>query len=101
MTGVRIRTYSDLVAAMRRAAVELGTTRLAIDHEAGLPAGYASKILCPRPMRRLNWPALVPTLDALGLVLVIAPDPEAIEALRGRYQRQRVHSQRELEALNV
>ena len=87
MAGRHIRTYAQLMAAVRERAVELNTTREQIDHVAGLTPGYAGKILSPTPIRRMHWKTFDLVLGALGMMFIAVEDPEATAKLRGRYCR--------------
>jgi hypothetical protein len=84
MTG--IRTYDDLVHALRARAEELGLSRENIDDIAGLPSGYASKILAKKHIKRMGALSLWLILPALGAQLCLIEDPESLRA----YASQRV-----------
>jgi hypothetical protein len=87
MAGRHIRTYAQLMAAVRERAVELNTTREQIDHVAGLTPGYAGKILSRTLIKRMHWKTFDLVLPALGMMLIAVEDPEATAKLRGRYCR--------------
>ena len=81
---VEVREYSDLHRAMRARAEQLNISRLSIDDIAGMPEGYAAKVLAPAPMKCAGHKALLPLLGALALKLVILEDPVALAAIRDR-----------------
>lgn len=72
------RGYADLQPILRARADALGLSRETIDRIAGVPSGYASKVLAEIPMRKLGPETLGPMLGALGVMLVAMPDPEAV-----------------------
>jgi hypothetical protein len=76
-----VRTYDDLHAALRARSAEREMTRAELDRRAGFTDGHAGKILAPRKTKRLgqtSWPLM---LGALGLVLIIAEEGEAVERI--------------------
>jgi hypothetical protein len=46
-----VRTYDELLAALRARTDELQITRDTIDAVGGLPDRYAVKLLCPHPIK--------------------------------------------------
>jgi hypothetical protein len=72
------RSYDDLHRIMRARADELEVSRLVLDETAGITSGHSSKLLAPRPMRRLGAVTMPAMLGALGLALVVVEDPEAL-----------------------
>lgn len=88
MNAVPVRSGAEFLALLRSRAVELNTTRLAIDDVAGFASGYAGKLLGPRQVRRVIHESAWPLLGALGLKMIVAEDPEAVERVCGRYRRQ-------------
>jgi hypothetical protein len=84
----------SLHAAMRQRAIDLqlvlsATTRgkRSIDDLAGLPAGYTSKTLAPKPIKRLDRISLGPTMAVLGVKLLLVEDTEAMEAYTKHLER--------------
>lgn len=77
-----IRSYRDVHAAMRARADRLGFSRETIDGVAGLPAGYASKVLGPRPPKKLGAMSTFAILGALGVELVMVESPELLARAR-------------------
>jgi hypothetical protein len=71
--------YAELQVLLRAHVETLNVSREAIDNMAGLPAGYAGKLLAPRPAKTLGWISMGPVLGALGLSLVVVVDPAAKE----------------------
>jgi hypothetical protein len=72
-----VRDYAQLHQVLRARADELGITRTAID-DTGFTAGHASKLLAPRPIKRLGATTLGLMLRGLGVMLVVAEDPIAM-----------------------
>lgn len=79
-----IRSYDDLQLALRRRADELGISRLEIDRIAGLPTGYAAKVLCDPPVRRMSVAQIAAFLGALGLKLEAVSDEDALAKYTAR-----------------
>ena len=73
--------YKGLVETCRQRANELALSRLELDRLAGLPAGYAAKLLGKDdgvPRKKRMWPAsLEAILGTLGLQLIVVEDPAA------------------------
>lgn len=81
MSGRQIavcRTYADLHAALRARADELKLSRETLDQVAGFASGNISKILAPVPIITLGRVSLGYTLQALGLMLVVTEDADAL-----------------------
>jgi hypothetical protein len=78
---LKIRSYSDLLAAIRARRDELDLPHMVIDDLAGLQEGYTSKVLSPTP-RRFIGPISWNMLEALGLGLVLVNDTAALERSR-------------------
>jgi hypothetical protein len=55
----------------------LELSRLELDRIAGLPSGYAGKILSKEPVKTIGLHSLGPVLQSLGLVLCVLEDPAA------------------------
>lgn len=90
--GPRVATvwsYADLIAAFRARMDELQITHATLDAEVPLQPGYASKILCPRPMKILGPQVFGPIIRTLGLTLVVIEDPETAAGARQMTQRLR------------
>lgn len=79
-----VKSYDELLAALRARALELGATRKQIAEVAGLPDGYAATLLAPQPIRALGRTSLGPMLGALGLMLVVVEDEEAWARVKSR-----------------
>src|SRR5260221_1417495 len=77
-----IHCYDDFHKALRARADKLAITRETLDVATGLPLGYSSKLLAPRPIKRigaLSWPLM---LGALGVELWLVEDAKALEKIR-------------------
>ena len=84
MLEEEITSYEDLHRAMRQRANELGLSRESIDAIAGLQPGYASKLLSPRPIRKLGALSMPLILPALGIKLIAVVDEQKTAALQSR-----------------
>jgi hypothetical protein len=60
-----VRSYGDLINALRARIRELGTTCEAVDYIAGIPLRYCNKLLAPHPPRTIGSQSLGPLLGAL------------------------------------
>jgi hypothetical protein len=69
--------YSALVATLCERTEQLELSRLELDRIAGLPTGYAGKILSKEPVKTIGLHSLGPVLQSLGLVLCVLEDPAA------------------------
>jgi hypothetical protein len=84
-----VRSYDELHAVLRSRADELAVTRETIDAVAGLPSGYAGKVLAPTPIRALGRISMGLVLGALGLVLIVAEDTDTLARLQSRLTKRR------------
>ena len=67
-----------------RSKDELRITNETIDAVAGLPNGYASKLLCEPPMQRMGALSLGLILGAMGYSIQLIEDAEALARVKGR-----------------
>ena len=72
------RNYDDLQSAMRARADDLNINRETIDELAYLPRGYAGKVLCKNPCRRIGANLIGDFLRTLGLKLLVVEDAEGL-----------------------
>lgn len=72
-----IRSYEDLISAIRARRDALDVPHAVIDDLAGVPDGYTSKILSPTP-RRFIGPISWNMIEALGLGVVLVEDAAAL-----------------------
>jgi hypothetical protein len=77
-----VRTYDDLHRLLRERAEALNVSRNVLDDAAGLQNGYTSKILSPRPTKRLGAVSMGLMLQALGVKLLAVEDEEALAKIR-------------------
>jgi hypothetical protein len=73
-----VRDYDQLVAALRAHALAIGATRRQIDEVAGLPSRYTATLLAPGAVKALGRTSMGPILGALGLMLVVVEDADAM-----------------------
>jgi|SRR5262245_66291941 len=85
--GPPIRSYEDLHAAFRARAEQLDVSRETVDRIGGLTAGHASKLLAPRPLKRLGPTTLALMLGALGVQLRMEVDAEAMDRISGMFEK--------------
>jgi hypothetical protein len=76
--------YVGLHLILRARADELNVSRTTLDEVAGLTPGHASKLLAPRPLKKLGNLTLGLLLQTMGLKLVVVEDPEALERIRAK-----------------
>jgi hypothetical protein len=69
--------YADVISALRDRTDELQISREAIDSIAGLSDGYAAKLLSESPSKILGPTSMGPTLQTLGLRLMLVEDTAA------------------------
>jgi hypothetical protein len=79
---IEIESYARLVEALRDRVCEVGTTFAGVDQLAGLPDRYAQKLLGHDPIKSMGAISMFPILAALGLRLLLVPDPPALEKLQ-------------------
>lgn len=78
---VVIRTYDELIAALRGRAEELDVSRQTIDAIAKFPDGYAAKLLAPVPVKTLSRMSVGAILHALGVKLSLSEDHESLDRI--------------------
>jgi hypothetical protein len=79
-----VRSYTELIDALKARTAELGVTMEVVDHVAGLPLRYCSKILAPVPVKNVGPVSLGPLLGALGVQLIVAVDEEQFARVKNR-----------------
>jgi hypothetical protein len=77
-----VKSYGELVTALRARSDELQVTRETLDHITGLQNGYAAKLLAPVPIRMLGRISLGPMLAALGMSIVLVEDLSALRKIQ-------------------
>ena len=80
------RTADDLRAVMRQRVAELNISLETLDAIAGLPTRYSSKVLGLQPTRRFGQFSLDGLLGALGLMLIVVEDAEALARVQRRLE---------------
>ena len=71
--------YPALVATLCERTEQLELSRLELDRIAGLPSGYAGKVLSKQPVKTIGLNSLGPLLSSLGLVLAVLEDPAQLQ----------------------
>jgi hypothetical protein len=84
-----IRTYRQLVDALRARRLELDLSFALLDELAGLATGYSTKVLSPAESRSkhpklLGTMSLAVILGALGCQLELVEDEQAMEQIKPR-----------------
>jgi hypothetical protein len=82
-----IRGVDDALAWARGRADQLELSRQTIDRLAGFTAGLASKYLSSPPVRGFTLDSFVSMAAALGAVLLVAEDPQAIDYIKRKAER--------------
>jgi hypothetical protein len=78
------RDYMELIDHLRAWFRELQVTSLSVDAYAGVADGFFNKAVAAMPIKSLGRRSLGPILGALGLKLILAVDPPALEKARQR-----------------
>jgi hypothetical protein len=81
---VLIRDERELIAALRERLRELGITYETLDTAALLPDGYASKILCEHPVRRMGALSMWSILGTLGYEIALVHNPDLLARFRDK-----------------
>ena len=76
--------YDGLHRILRDRAEELNVSRTTLDEAAGFTPGHASKLLAPRPLKKLGAVTLGLMLQVMGLKLVVVEDVEALERISAK-----------------
>jgi hypothetical protein len=82
-----IRSYGDLVLALKARQHALGLSDATLDHVAGLTPGHTNKCLGPSRERGLGASTLEAYLIALAIDLVMVENPEKLAAMRQHYEQ--------------
>ena len=82
-----IGDYATLMRTLRARVAELGITHETLDDLAGFQSGYASKLLCDPPMKRLGPITLHIMFGALAMRQQLVHDEEAYGRLQHRLER--------------
>ena len=76
--------YGGLHRILRDRAEELNVSRTTLDEAAGFTSGHASKLLAPRPLKKLGATTLGLMLQVMGLKLVVVEDPEQLQRISAK-----------------
>ena len=79
-----VADYSELLHALRDRAVEMQISRCEIDEISGLASGYAGKLLSLSPAKIFGPISMGPTLEVLGLRVVLVEDTGLTKATESR-----------------
>ena len=75
-----------MLQAIRARKSELQITNETLDAISGMPAGYASKLLCDPPLKRMGALSLGLVLASLGYTIDLVPDANALALVRSRME---------------
>ncbi len=81
-----VRNYTELVDALARVKNFLQLSNETLEQVAGLCAGHADKMLGPSRAKTVGPRSLDLLLGALGLELVVRPNPEAAKKMASRWE---------------
>jgi hypothetical protein len=90
---VPIATVSDhnqLLEAIRRRIEALKLNHETVEYLAGLQSGYLSKIIANPPPKRVGPFTYFLILQALGLDMEFVENPQTMERLKSRYEKQKL-----------
>jgi hypothetical protein len=90
LRATSVSNYTALLDCIRARKAELDISFEVLDAVSGLQSGYSAKLLAPHPARRLGEVSLACLLGALGLRLIVEPDPVALALVRDRLVQRQV-----------
>ena len=82
--GVRVEHYQGFIEALRAKLVEHNIAYATLDAIAGWPSGYAAKVLCIPPMKRLAARTVFEAIEALGMETLLVPSAERLARVKTR-----------------
>ena len=86
-SSIAVRSYADLITAMRAVKNFLQLSNERVEDIAGLTRGHWDKIAGACPTKKAGPMALDALLGALAIELVPRINPEALKRVQARYQR--------------
>jgi len=84
-----VRSYDDLITAIRAVKEFLGLSNEVIEDLSGLTRGHFDKVAGRTPVKRMGPMVLDALLGALAIELVVRPDPAAAEKIANRWRCRR------------
>jgi len=82
-----VRSYEDLIIALRAVKEFLGLSNETVDEIAGLARGHCDKILGPSREKTIGAKTLPLILGALGVRLKLEIDPDQAKRVASRWTR--------------
>lgn len=82
-----VRSYDDLIIALRAMKEFLGLSNETLEEIAGLTRGHCDKLLGPRRSKHIGRQTLPLILGALGVRLRVEIDPEQAKRVAARWLR--------------
>lgn len=90
ISPIPINSDAELHRALRSRVEELDVSHNAIDEACNFPAGYTSKLLAPRPIRRFSAMSRWAMIAVLGLDCVLQVSPERERQFTTKLAKHRV-----------
>jgi hypothetical protein len=84
---ISVRSYSDLITALRAVKNYLQLSNEAVEDLAGITRGHWDKVAGPCPTKKAGAMVLDALLGALAIQLIVQPDPDAAAKVAGRWTR--------------
>ncbi len=82
-----VRTYDDLIAALRARKDRLRLTDATMDALAGWQSGYTGKLFGPSQVKKLGGLSFELALATLGVRLELVEDPETVAMMERRWEQ--------------
>ena len=86
-TLATIRSYDDLIVALRARKDRLQLTDATMDALAGWQSGYTGKLFGPSQVKKLGGLSFELALTTLGVRLELVEDPEAVAMMERRWEQ--------------
>ena len=84
-----IRSVEEMQRILRARAEQIGIRREDIDELSGLPSGYAGKVFCIPPMRRIDRMSMFLLAGALGCGIALVEDKAALKRAKQEARRRK------------
>jgi hypothetical protein len=85
-----IRDMRGIVEGIRAAAIDREISHATLGELAGVPDGYVGKLFAHKQMKNLGYASTGPLLGAVGKMLLIVDDPEAIARVKDRWVKRKI-----------
>lgn len=74
-----VKSYDDLLAALRERVSELKISQTGLDEDCNLTRGHVNKLIGPVPVKSFGRETFGPIIQALGLMLIVVEDPVTLQ----------------------